>query len=150
MLTTVTPTLNSSIGFVTDVSDQIATLLRFIIMNPGWISSIWESRMLSFRSLTARYEHDRDIMTGTLTEMLNGTLSRMFPDFMFDVQITADDYIEGVNDGRYTVRFNIIMKKVICGATMEYPGLVSGTILVDKTKNTIEIKYDSTSDNIYG
>lgn len=37
---TVTPTLSSSSGYLLDVRDQVANLIRFVIMNPGGTSDL--------------------------------------------------------------------------------------------------------------
>ena len=52
VLTSVTQVLSSKVGYLTDVTEQIATMVRFIIMNPGWISSLWEKHLISFRKMS--------------------------------------------------------------------------------------------------
>ena len=41
MAISVTPTLSSTSGYLTDVRDQVMYLLRFLIMNPGGTSDMW-------------------------------------------------------------------------------------------------------------
>lgn len=148
MTTTVTPSLSSSAGYILDVRDQVATLIRFLIMNPGGTSSLWEDRLISFRTLSAEYEHDRDLFVSNLQTRVDTVLSGMFPDYNFDIEFKASDYITDTDDGRYTVSFSVLIN----GLNPENPddqtaALVSGDIHVDSNTNAISIEYSRTLDN---
>ena len=63
---TVTPTLSSSSGYLLDVRDQVANLIRFVIMNPGGTSDLWEDYLVSFRTMASKYEHNRNQLCDNL------------------------------------------------------------------------------------
>lgn len=141
--TTVTPVLSSKVGYLEDVRDQIATIVRFIIMNPGWISSIWETNLISFRKMSSEYEGDRDELSRQLGSAVKKTLSNMFQDCNFDTDFKASDYDENVKDGRYAIAFNILIYPQASQATGQAePGLVAGSINVDPNTNDIYVTYE--------
>lgn len=139
----VTPTLSSSSGYLVDVRDQISNLIRFMIMNPGGTSDLWEGNLISFRYLSSRDEADRDRLCSTLKTTLSNILKRKFDDYNFDVEFYSDNY-NSDNDGRYTIGFNI---NIINNGTQE-SALINGAILVDPKTNSIDLKYDKSIDNI--
>lgn len=145
---TVTPVLSSVVGYVEDIRDQISTLLRYLIMNPGRTSSLWEEKLISFRKLAAEYESDREVFAGVLAGKLKEILSRMFTDYTFDVNITASDYKEGVPDGRYTLTFDIFMLHYDKdGNRIREPALISGKINIG-LDNDIQLEYNRSLDNL--
>ena len=146
--TTVTPVLSSKVGYLSDIRDQIMTLFRFVIMNPGFTSSLWEDYLLSFRTMSASMEHDRDYFVNTLQNRVTATLSRMFSDYVFDGQFKSEDYDTDTNTGRYKVIFSVFYgpKQMTDAPTKDVmePGVISGTVTVDKTTNEITLMYDKT------
>lgn len=66
MAISITPTLSSSAGYLTDVRDQVMHFVKFFIMNPGGTSDLWEDRLYSFRYLSSKYDSDRDLFASTL------------------------------------------------------------------------------------
>lgn len=145
---TVTPTLSTKTGYVEDVRDQVATLVRFVIMNPGRTSEIWEDSMLSFRNMSSRDEHLREGFATKLGSRIQSTLESMFTDYGFNCDFTTSDYEEGVSDGRYTVTFSIMMTPLTSsGSRQEIPALISGSIKVDRKTNEIDLTYDQTLDS---
>ena len=140
----VTPTLSSASGFLTDVRDQVASLVRFIIMNPGGTSDIWEDQMISFRTLASKYESSRSNLCSQLSSKVEDLLNRKFPDYAFDVNFTAEDYNEDDNV-RYTVKFSIIIDSVN-GVENKRAALVDGDINVDKTTNSIDLNFSKSAD----
>lgn len=144
--TTITPVLSSAHGYIDDVRDQVASVVRFIILNPGWTSSIWEDKLVSFRKIAARYEKSRSDMTAQLSEAIHNVLSRMFDQYTFNCDFTTDDYQEGINDGRYSVKFTILVNTIGDETDLTQSALISGTILVNKDTNEITLKYDLNSD----
>lgn len=144
---TITPVLSSSVGYLEDVRDQIATLMRFIIMNPGWTSSLWEKDMVSFRSLSAAHEADRSEMSGVLHNRVSSLLNRMFTDYQFDCEFKTSEYDEKDQDGRYAIGFNILITKIGQSEQTQMPGLLAGTITVDKKTNSISLDYEKNQDS---
>lgn len=144
--TTVTPVLSTKAGYVSDVRDQIATLLRFVIMNPGWISSIWDELLISFRTMSSKYEHDRTELSSNLQLRINETLKRMFADYNFDCEFTTEDLDPSKKEGdsQYTIKFSIMMTAP--GESIQESALVTGSIEVDEKTNDIVVNYDRNQD----
>lgn len=144
MATPVTPTLSTSSGYLIDIRDQVSNLIRFLIMNPGETSDIWEGQLISFRNLAYAHEHDRDELCSQLSKRVTNILAKKFADYSFDVDFTHEDYIKGVPDGRYRVNFSIIITYGPSGE-MNEPALVSGDISVDE-HNAIKLNYSKSVD----
>ena len=143
----VTPSLSSSEGFISDVRDQISNILRFIIMNPGGTSDLWESRLISFRTLSSKYESDRETLASELERRLNDLFARKFAEYRIDVACTTAPYdptqtMGYDDDGRYAISFNVL---IYTGSTVV--GLVDGSIMVDKPTNNITIAFSDSPDN---
>lgn len=143
----VTPSLSSSEGFISDVRDQISNILRFIIMNPGGTSDLWESRLISFRTLSSKYESDRETLASELERRLNDLFARKFAEYRIDVACTTAPYdptqtMGYDDDGRYAISFNVL---IYTGNTVV--GLVDGSIMVDKPTNNITIVFSDSPDN---
>ena len=141
-LISVTPVLSSKVGYLTDVNEQIATVVRYIIMNPGWISSCWENELISFRKLSARYEKNREEFAANLSGATQALLSKKFRNYQFDCSFKTSDYDSTQSDGRYTIGFNILIYPPASIATA-LPGLVAGSIFVNPIDDTIVLKYDN-------
>lgn len=152
MATTVTPVLSSSVGYIDNVTDQVATLLRFMIMNPGWTSSLVEQDLLSFRKVSSAYEGNRGMLADTLQAKFHDRLAYMFPNHEFDLQFTTEDFDTNDPDGRYTIKFSIMIKERTETGTETIvtttPALISGDVTVDPTTNGINIAYNRNSDAI--
>ncbi len=145
---TVTPVLSSVVGYVEDIRDQISTLIRFLIMNPGRTSSLWEDQLMSFRTLAAQHEDSRESFAGILEDKIKSTLKRMFRDYNFEVKVEPSDYIEGVDDGRYTLTFDIFMIHYDQhGNQTKEPAFISGKIKIGEN-NDILLEYNRTLDNL--
>ena len=143
----VTPSLSSSEGFISDVRDQISNILRFVIMNPGGTSDLWESRLISFRTLSSKYEGDRETLAAELERRLNNLFARKFAEYRIDVACTTAPYdptqtMGYDDDGRYAISFNVL---IYTGNTVV--GLVDGSIMVDKATNNITIAFSDSPDN---
>ena len=141
----VTPTLSSASGFLTDVRDQVASLVRFVIMNPGGTSDLCEDRLISFRYLSSKFEGNRTQLCSELSSKITSLLEYKFPDYAFDVNFTSEDYSKE-NDVRYTVKFSIIIDS-INGVGGKRAALVDGDIKVDKATNNIELNFTKSADN---
>ena len=148
MAVSITPTLSSSEGYLTDVRDQVSNLLRFIIMNPGGTSDLWEGKLISFRKLSSAHEGSHTNFCSILSQRISECLHNKFHDFTFDVDCTAEPYDPtrtlGVNDdGRYAVVFKIL----IMDSNNNVSGVVDGAIKVDKITNNIELTFSDSPDN---
>ena len=141
MPVSVTPTLSSVSGYLVDIRDQVSNLLRFMIMNPGGTSDLWEDNLISFRYISSSEESDRSSLCDTLKTTMSNILKRKFTDYTFEVDFYSENY-SAEDDGRYTVLFHISITNI------DAPAIVSGTINVDPKTNSIELKYDKSVDNI--
>ena len=141
MPVSVTPTLSSVSGYLVDIRDQVSNLLRFMIMNPGGTSDLWEDNLISFRYISSSEESDRSSLCDTLKTTMSNILKRKLTDYTFEVDFYSENY-SAEDDGRYTVVFHITITNI------DAPAIVSGTINVDPKTNSIELKYDKSVDNI--
>ena len=138
MYSAITPTLSSTVGYVDDIRDQISALIVFIIKNPGSTSSLWEDRMISFR----------EVFVSKLQAMTDRAIRSMFPDYTFSLEFKAYDYVEGVDDGRYTVKFSVFVEGLNPDdITEQVSALVSGNIIADPLTNDVKVKFAHTLDN---
>lgn len=143
MPTSVTPTLSSVSGYLIDIRDQVSNLIRFMIMNPGGTSDLWEDNLISFRYIASREEADRSYLCDTLKTTISNILKQKFADYTFDVDFYSENH-SSEDDGRYTVLFNININNSNTNAS----AIVSGAIKVDPKTNGIELRYDKSVDNI--
>lgn len=143
MPVSITPILSSSEGYLTDVRDQVVVLLRFMIMNPGGTSDLWENDLISFRTISSANESSRDKLTAALSNRLTTILSRKFADYNFDVECSSEDYDESENTGRYTVGIDILINT----SSGQLAAVINGSIFVDKKTNQISLKFSDSIDN---
>lgn len=149
MSVTVTPVLHSSIGYLDDVKGQIASFIRFLIMNPGRTSSLWEKDMVSLRGLAARYQNSRNDIVSALNIAFSNAFERMFPGLSIDTKISAKDYdADSGDDGRYTITISCL----ITGHDPDHPeqtvsALVTNMIDVDPDTYEIKLRYEKNLDN---
>lgn len=142
---TVTPTLSSTSGYLTDVRDQIMHLMKFIVMNPGGTSDMWENQLISFRSISSADESDRRNMSAILESRIRNILEQKFSEYSFDVMITDSDYSDNLpGDSRYSLNFSISIKAP--GSDTFESAFVVGDINTDKSTNSININFSNSSD----
>lgn len=143
MPTSVTPTLSSASGYLVDVRDQVSNLIRFMIMNPGGTSDLWEDSLISFRYISSSEEADRSSLCNTLKTTLSNILKSKFVDYNFDIDFYTEDYNQH-SDSRYTILFHVNIEN----DKINVSAIVSGSINVDPKTNNIDLKYDKSIDNI--
>lgn len=142
---TVTPTLSSTSGYLTDVRDQIMHLMKFLVMNPGGTSDMWENQLISFRNISSANESDRKNMAAILENRIRNILEQKFSEYTFDVLITDNDYSVNVKDDpRYSLDFSISIKAP--GSDTFESAFVVGAINTDKSTNEISINFSNSSD----
>lgn len=143
MAISVTPTLSSTSGYLTDVRDQVMYLLKFLIMNPGGTSDMWESHMISLRLLLSELEHNKNELCSALEKKILNILQNKFVDYSFDVLIQPKEY-EETSDTRYTISFSISIKAPDMNDFES--AFIIGDISVDKTNNNIDLKFSNSND----
>lgn len=142
MPVSVTPTLSVNAGYLSDVRDQVMALMRFIVMNPGNTSSIWEEKLISFRKIAAEYEGDRNALISVLSSKINTLFKSKFTDCDITTSLKAED----VDTVQYRVVFDITMTRIEKDVTQEIPLIVSGQFLVNTETYDITIKWTRSSD----
>lgn len=141
MAISITPVLSVSAGYVSDVRDQTMALVRNIIMNPGFTSSLWEDKLVSFRKLSAEFGHNRDELVGRLAARISQVLTTKFTDIDFIVNIRSDV----INEASYKVVFDITISSIY-GEDVTEPALVSGQFIVDSNTYDITIQWNRSAD----
>ena len=131
------PVLSSDAGNVTDLQEKTATLLRYILLNPGFTSTIFRNEMISFRTLAAQYGHDRDALCTALAGMIKPALQRIVPEYDPLVSFTANDYNDDAGDPRYVITFDITY---IDNSGNIIPGIGSNTFIVNGD-GTLDVQY---------
>lgn len=122
------PVLSSAMGIVTDRQEITATLMRYILLNPGFISSTHEDEIVSFRVLAGKYGHDRDALCTALTDNISRVLRQYFPNDTVHALFTAEDYdTSEPGDGRYGIKFDITYTTA---AGVLVPGISNGQFTV--------------------
>ena len=138
MPVSVTPVLNASAGYEQDVPSQVASLVRFFIMNPGDTSDLWEDSLVSFRKLVGEYEHDPQALASRSSSVIRKILNNKFKNLDFVCDFTTSDYKDGIKDGRYRIRFDITYSS----GSADLPALISGIINVNSVTNEINVNFN--------
>lgn len=136
----VTPVLSASAGYVSDVRDQVMAILRNVIMNPGFTSSIWEHKLVSFRELAGEYGQDRRDITANLSSRISTLLHTKFSDIDFNIDIHSKE----VTETTYSIIFDITINTPDGDDII--PAIVSGQFLVDSETYDIHIKWNNSLD----
>ncbi len=67
----VVPQLDLNQPVAENNSDKIVALLKFLMFNPGWISSWYDDHLLSMRKSMAKYTEDSDKLVPNINRLLN-------------------------------------------------------------------------------
>lgn len=137
-----TPVLSASAGYEEDVPTQVAVLLRWFIMNPGGTSDLWESNLISLRTLVAKHEDDPMTLANEAADQVRRVLEQKFAGYYFNCNFTTSDYNEESKDGRYRLRFSITFNRTNEDST--HAALVAGSILVDPKTYALDINFTNT------
>ncbi len=139
---TVTPTLSSQTGYTVDVRVLVAQLMRFSVMNPGFISSFHDDMIVSCQKLEAKFGQDRNRLAAELAAQYQKILGRMFPDKEFNCDLSASAYDANKDDGRYTISVAIEIISRNAETITRESVLVEGIISIDPNdKNRININF---------
>ena len=142
-LTSITPVLSSSQSYLEDVRDQVMSLVRFAVMNPGHISDYWDDSLISCRLIAAEHEHDRDYFVNVLNKRFNNLFSKKFKDCSVTANFTSTTFNDKGDDGRFSVNFDI----QISIANTEEGGIIRGSISIDPNTYDIRLKFDNSIDS---
>lgn len=141
--TSITPVLSSSQSYLEDVRDQVMSVLRFAVMNPGHISDYWDDNLISCRLIAAEHEHDRDYFVNVLNKRFNDLFGKKFKDCSVNANFTSTAFNSKGDDGRFTVNFDI----QISISNTEEGGIIRGNISIDPQTYDIKLKFDNSIDS---
>lgn len=142
-LTSITPVLSSSQSYLEDVRDQVMSIVRFAVMNPGHISDYWDDQLISCRLIAAEHEHDRDYFVNVLNKRFNELFGKKFKDCSVNANFTTSTFNDKGDDGRFSVNFDI----QISIDNTEEGGIIRGNIAVDPHTYDIKLKFDNSIDS---
>ena len=77
----VIPTLDINQPVITNKSDKMTYLLKFLMYNPGWVSSWYDNHLLSMRQSMAANTEDRNKLVPALQQYLNQVIHNFYPDY---------------------------------------------------------------------
>ncbi len=139
----VTPVLTSTVGYLTDVRDQVMSVLRFALMNPGHISSLWDQELISCRTTGARFEHNAEQFVSSLQNEFNTLFQRKFTDVQVQCELSASNLEEGIDNGQLAITFDIQINQdgVVEG------GILSGDITVDTDTYDMKLNFTRSQDS---
>lgn len=143
-LTSITPVLSSSQNYLEDVRDQVMSIVRFAVMNPGHISDYWDNKLISCRMLAAAYEQDREYFVNVLNKRFNDLFGEKFRDCSVTANFTATNYNAKGDDGRFSVNFDI---QINANNEVE-GGIIRGNISVDPQTYDIKLKFDNSENSL--
>lgn len=134
------PALSSDLGIITNRQEITATLVRWVLLNPGFLTTTSRDEVVSFRELAGRYGHDRNLLCDKLSAVMIQLLQRHFPNDTVLAFFTPFDYDEtNSQDPRYGIKFDI---KYQTANNELVAGISDGTFIV-ASDGSIEIHYQS-------
>ncbi len=101
--TGVIPTLDLNHPVLTNRSDQMIYLLKFLMYNPGYVSSWMDDDLMSMRKSMAKYTEDPDRLVPALQQYLSSAVQRFYGDYSCVIDTIPD---EG-NPDNYTMVIHI-------------------------------------------
>ena len=87
----VIPTLSINNPVIESGADKMIYLLKFLMYNPGWTSSWYDSKLLSMRRSMAQYTEDIDKLVPALQNFLNDVIQKYYPSYSCSIKTTFDD-----------------------------------------------------------
>jgi hypothetical protein len=95
----VVPQLDINAPVAENNSDKMVSLLKFLMFNPGWISSWYDEHLLSMRQSMAKYTEDSSTLVPALQEKINDAIHHFYPDYHCSIEVIRDQ----PNDPNYTM-----------------------------------------------
>ena len=87
----VVPQLELNAPIAENNSDKMTSLLKFLMFNPGWISSWYDDHLLSMRKSMAKYTEDSNQLVPALQSMINEAVHHYYPDYNCEIKVIRDD-----------------------------------------------------------
>jgi hypothetical protein len=91
MANAVVPQLCLTAPVAENNSDKMVALLKFLMFNPGWISSWNDEKLLSMRKSMAQYTEDKSKLVPALSQMLNEAVQHFYPSYRCEVSVIDED-----------------------------------------------------------
>lgn len=134
-----TPTLSSTISYLTSRSDVATSMIQFCLLNPGRISDHYDGSLISFRTIASAHGDNKDQICQVLKGMFHRALSAYFPDDVIHTNFVAEDYDESnPDDPRYRVVFDIYFG--LTDGSLQ-PGALSGHFIAgDDSEITVSFR----------
>lgn len=104
MTKAVVPQLDLSQPVAENNSDKMVSLLKFLMFNPGWISSWYDDALLSMRKSTAQFTEQSDQLVPNIQRHLNDAIKHYYPDYSCNIQIERDE----LNPADYSMIISIV------------------------------------------
>ena len=87
----VVPQLDISAPIAENNSDKMVSLLKFLMFNPGWISSWYDDYLLSMRKSMAKYTEDSDKLVPALQQQINDAIHHYYPEYHCEIKVIRED-----------------------------------------------------------
>ena len=100
----VVPQLDINQPVAENNSDKMVALLKFLMFNPGWISSWYDNNLLSMRKSMAQYTEDSDKLVPAIQTRLNEAIKHYYPGYSCNIDIERDE----LNPADYSMIISII------------------------------------------
>lgn len=85
-------------------SDKMVALLKFLMFNPGWISSWYDDHLLSMRKSMAKYTEDSSDLVPNIKRLLNEAIKHYYPSYSCEIKVVRDE----VNPADYSMEISIV------------------------------------------
>lgn len=103
MAKSVVPQLDINAPVAENNSDKMVSLLKFLMFNPGWISSWYDEHLLSMRKDMAKYTEDSQKLVPALQSKINEAVHHYYPHYHCDISVIR----ENPNDPDYYLDISI-------------------------------------------
>lgn len=91
MAKAVVPQLDINHPLAENKSDKMISLLKFLMFNPGWISSWYDDHLLSMRKSMAKYTENSYELVPRIREMLNTAINHYYPNYSCNIDVERDE-----------------------------------------------------------
>ena len=89
--TAVVPQLDINQPVAENNSDKMVSLLKFLMFNPGWISSWYDEYLLSMRKSMAKYTENDSVLVPALQQHINEAIHHYYPDYHCEITVVRED-----------------------------------------------------------
>ena len=87
----VIPTLNINDPVLESGADKMIYLLKFLMYNPGWTSSWYDSKLLSMRRSMAEYTESARTLVPALERFLTEVIRKYYPSYSCHIEVIYED-----------------------------------------------------------